>query len=104
MQMLPPDEERPPVANREAIKKGSSTLGTSVAPVQPRRLGCVCGCTPGEPCEYDVPAVDRYRTRLGLPPVGPNPGTCRCQRACWVGSREQGNAKFICVCREEVAS
>lgn len=81
----------------------TSKIETSVTPAWPRRLGCNCGHLDGEPCEYDVPAVDRYRARLGVEAVGRiNPGTCRCQRACWVGSREQGNARFICVCREGV--
>lgn len=76
----------------------SSKIDTSVVEAADARTrtGCPCGHLEPEPCYYDTPAVDRYRARLGLPPLGVrNPGTCRCQR--W--TFDAG-----CICRwQEVA-
>lgn len=105
----PRDEKPPPETGRGRPAQGDpmipspTKIETSVTPPRPPRIGCICGHVDGEACVFDVPAVDRYRARLGLPPVEPNPGTCRCQRACWVGSPEQGNARFVCVCRQEAS-
>lgn len=95
-----PDGSRRPTPQQGGHANTNNRTSVTRAPGRPE---CLCGHLAEEPCAYDTPAVDRYRARLGIEAVGRiNPGTCRCQRACWVGSREQGNAKFICVCREGV--
>lgn len=105
---MPQPDQTPPGDGRGRPGKGDlkipSPPSSKITPRLPR-VGCICGGLPSEPCAYDVPAVDRYRARLGLPPLDRPDGwwsdrfaDCRCQRGYWTG-----RGIFVCICRQEVA-